>query len=183
MTLDETLSEGGNIRDGLNITKKMWNRTFHGKYLIYISHLLLASFFRMCLSSLCRCSFTGITGHVRIDDNGDRDADYSILDLDPITGRFEVVAHYRGLNKYNTQIFSKLSFLIQTSLPFILAENTPKWMARKSTGLADGTRPLWTCHSAVSWAIHPNVRAMTLWWFTEFLRASFLWFSREPWRI
>lgn len=29
----------------------------------------------------------GITGHVRIDDNGDRDADYSILDLDPITGR------------------------------------------------------------------------------------------------
>ncbi len=27
-------------------------------------------------------------------DNGDRDADYSIIDLDPITGRFEVVAHY-----------------------------------------------------------------------------------------
>lgn len=42
----------------------------------------------------------GITGHVRIDDNGDRDADYSILDLDPITGRFEVVAHYYGLHRW-----------------------------------------------------------------------------------
>lgn len=42
---------------------------------------------------------TGVTGHVRIDDNGDRDADYSILDLDPITGKFEVVGHYNGLNK------------------------------------------------------------------------------------
>lgn len=45
--------------------------------------------------------YIGITGHVRIDDNGDRDADYSILDLDPITGRFEVVAHYYGLHRYN----------------------------------------------------------------------------------
>ncbi|XP_017785095.1 PREDICTED: atrial natriuretic peptide receptor 1 [Nicrophorus vespilloides] len=70
MALNETLSTGGNIRDGLAITKKMWDRDFHG-----------------------------ITGHVRIDDNGDRDADYSILDLDPITGKFEVVAHYYGLHK------------------------------------------------------------------------------------
>ncbi|XP_055641677.1 atrial natriuretic peptide receptor 1 isoform X2 [Toxorhynchites rutilus septentrionalis] len=67
MALNETLNEGGNIRDGTAITRKMWGR-----------------------------SFDGITGHVRIDDNGDRDADYSILDLDPITGRFEVVAHYYG---------------------------------------------------------------------------------------
>lgn len=36
---------------------------------------------------------------VRIDDNGDRDADYSLLDLDPITGRFEVVSHYYGSNR------------------------------------------------------------------------------------
>lgn len=39
---------------------------------------------------------TGVTGLVRIDENGERDADYSILDLDPITGEFEVVAHYYG---------------------------------------------------------------------------------------
>ncbi|XP_043512198.1 atrial natriuretic peptide receptor 1 isoform X1 [Frieseomelitta varia] len=73
MALNETLSEGGDITDGISITRRMWDR-----------------------------DFIGITGHVRIDDNGDRDADYSILDLDPITGRFEVVAHYLGLNReYN----------------------------------------------------------------------------------
>lgn len=59
MALNETLTEGGDIRDGLTMTKRMWGR-----------------------------DFMGITGHVRIDEDGDRDADYSILDLDPITGRF-----------------------------------------------------------------------------------------------
>ena len=44
-------------------------------------------------------NYLGITGHVRIDDNGDRDADYSLLDLDPVTGRFEVVSHYYGATK------------------------------------------------------------------------------------
>lgn len=47
----------------------------------------------------CFTPHPGITGHVRIDDDGDRDADYSILDLDPITGKFEVVAHYLGLEE------------------------------------------------------------------------------------
>lgn len=37
---------------------------------------------------------------VRIDDNGDRDADYSLLDLDPVTGRFEVVSHYYGATRW-----------------------------------------------------------------------------------
>ncbi|KAJ0173980.1 hypothetical protein K1T71_010126 [Dendrolimus kikuchii] len=69
MALNETLTEGGDIRDGRNITQRMWGRDFHG-----------------------------ITGHVRIDDVGDRDADYAILDLDPVTGKFEVVAFYHGLN-------------------------------------------------------------------------------------
>ncbi|XP_065206670.1 atrial natriuretic peptide receptor 1 isoform X2 [Planococcus citri] len=67
MVMNETLTAGGNISDGKAITELMWNRTFQG-----------------------------VTGLVRIDENGDRDADYSILDLDPITGEFEVVAHYYG---------------------------------------------------------------------------------------
>ncbi|XP_050514890.1 atrial natriuretic peptide receptor 1 [Diabrotica virgifera virgifera] len=70
MALNETLWEDGDIRDGRSITARMWNRTF-----------------------------SGITGQVRIDSNGDRDADYSILDLNPITGKFEVVGHYNGLTK------------------------------------------------------------------------------------
>ncbi|XP_061384289.1 receptor-type guanylate cyclase gcy-28 [Danaus plexippus] len=69
MALNETLTEGGDIRDGRKITGRMWGRDFHG-----------------------------ITGHVRIDAVGDRDADYAILDLDPVTGKFEVVAFYHGLN-------------------------------------------------------------------------------------
>ncbi|XP_049817184.1 atrial natriuretic peptide receptor 1 [Aethina tumida] len=78
LALNETLWEGGDIRDGLGITTRMWNRDFHG-----------------------------ITGHVRIDDNGDRDADYSILDLDPITGKFEVVANYYGLDKIYSPVEGK----------------------------------------------------------------------------
>lgn len=30
MALNETLTEGGDIRDGLAITRKMWSRDFHG---------------------------------------------------------------------------------------------------------------------------------------------------------
>jgi hypothetical protein len=47
------------------------------------------------LSSMCIfftfCSFvTGISGKVFMDDNGDRDTSYSILDMNPVTGKFEV---------------------------------------------------------------------------------------------
>ena len=33
----------------------------------------------------------GVTGNVTIDDNGDRSADYSLLDMDPNTGNFRVI--------------------------------------------------------------------------------------------
>ncbi|XP_055545270.1 atrial natriuretic peptide receptor 1-like isoform X3 [Wyeomyia smithii] len=39
-------------------------------------------------------SFKGITGNVTIDSNGDRVSDYSLLDLNPNTGMFEIVANY-----------------------------------------------------------------------------------------
>nr|XP_040240604.2 atrial natriuretic peptide receptor 1 isoform X1 [Anopheles coluzzii] len=39
-------------------------------------------------------SFKGITGNVTIDSNGDRISNYSLLDLNPETGLFEVVANY-----------------------------------------------------------------------------------------
>ena len=41
---------------------------------------------------------TGITGNVSIDSNGDRNADYSLLDLNPETGKFEV-----GVNNANNK--------------------------------------------------------------------------------
>nr|XP_042913606.1 atrial natriuretic peptide receptor 1 [Parasteatoda tepidariorum] len=70
IALNETLSEGYTASNGSFIIQKMWNRTFEG-----------------------------ITGKVTIDENGDRDADYSILDMNPLTGVFEVVANYIGTEK------------------------------------------------------------------------------------
>ncbi|XP_014674081.1 PREDICTED: atrial natriuretic peptide receptor 1-like [Priapulus caudatus] len=67
MALNESLEAGLDIRDGFNVTRRMWDRKFQG-----------------------------ITGEVYIDDNGDRDTDFSILDLNPDTGEFEVVANYYG---------------------------------------------------------------------------------------
>ncbi|CAB3381316.1 Hypothetical predicted protein [Cloeon dipterum] len=68
--LRETLDNNGTERDGEDITRRMWNRTF-----------------------------TGIAGDVTIDSNGDRVADYSLLDLDPETNSFHVVANYVGQNR------------------------------------------------------------------------------------
>jgi len=67
IALNETISEGLDPRNGRNITSKMWNRTF-----------------------------TGITGNVSIDSNGDRYSDYSLLDLDPLQDKFVEVAYYSG---------------------------------------------------------------------------------------
>ncbi|CAH1786475.1 unnamed protein product [Owenia fusiformis] len=67
MALNETLDVGGDIRDGWNMSRRMWNRTFKG-----------------------------VTGEVIIDENGDRDTSYSILDMHPDTGDFHPVAHYWG---------------------------------------------------------------------------------------
>lgn len=39
-------------------------------------------------------SFRGITGNVTIDANGDRISDYSLFDMNPETGYFELVANY-----------------------------------------------------------------------------------------
>ena len=36
------------------------------------------------------CIIPGITGVVSIDENGDRNADYSLLDMNPDNGKFEV---------------------------------------------------------------------------------------------
>lgn len=54
--------------NGTKLTQMMWNRTFQG-----------------------------LTGLVKIDENGDRISDYSLLDMDPETGYFHIVANY-----YNT---------------------------------------------------------------------------------
>lgn len=66
LALNETLAKGGNQSDGAAIVRAMWNKTF-----------------------------SGITGDVHIDANGDRIADYSLLDMDPVTHEFKVQPQIR----------------------------------------------------------------------------------------
>lgn len=36
LALNETLTEGGNIRDGYNLTRKMWDRDFEGIFFLLV---------------------------------------------------------------------------------------------------------------------------------------------------
>lgn len=68
LALNDTLRDVEDPRgplDGAAVIRKMWNRTFQG-----------------------------ITGEVVIDSNGDRVASYSLLDMNPNTSQFQVVATY-----------------------------------------------------------------------------------------
>ncbi|KAK7067770.1 Nitrogen permease regulator 2, partial [Halocaridina rubra] len=64
--LNSTLKNGASITDGRAIIKNMWNRTFD--------------------ASVGPAWFTG---NISIDARGDRKADYSLLDMNPLTGIFE----------------------------------------------------------------------------------------------
>ncbi|XP_023219656.1 atrial natriuretic peptide receptor 1-like isoform X1 [Centruroides sculpturatus] len=70
LSLNETLSEGYSITNGSIITQKMWNRTFQG-----------------------------ITGPVSINENGDRNANYTLMNLNPHKRIYQAVAMYDGANK------------------------------------------------------------------------------------
>ncbi|XP_033624202.1 atrial natriuretic peptide receptor 1-like [Asterias rubens] len=71
MALNETLEANEDPRDGKALTHRMWNRTFEG-----------------------------IMGNVTIDANGDREADYSLLEMTDIeNGVFTVAGHYDGVAK------------------------------------------------------------------------------------
>ncbi|ESO90424.1 hypothetical protein LOTGIDRAFT_191857, partial [Lottia gigantea] len=78
LALNETLEANISISNGSHITQRMWNRTFEG-----------------------------ITGTVSIDANGDRNADYSLLDMNPENSKFEVVANYYGNKKKYEPVVGK----------------------------------------------------------------------------
>ena len=53
--------------------------------------LILPIFYvKLQLQIVSSMFISGITGNVSINDNGDRDADYALLDMDPETGIFQV---------------------------------------------------------------------------------------------
>ncbi|XP_019377237.1 PREDICTED: atrial natriuretic peptide receptor 1 [Gavialis gangeticus] len=68
--VNETLEQGGDVSNATAITRQMWNRTIYG-----------------------------VTGLVKIDENGDRESDYALWDMDPAWGEFQIVASYNGTSK------------------------------------------------------------------------------------
>ncbi|XP_071492420.1 atrial natriuretic peptide receptor 1-like isoform X3 [Diadema antillarum] len=81
MALNETLDDPeGDPRDGASVTRRMWNRTF-----------------------------TGISGEISIDEKGDRDADYSLLEMtDTENGTFEVIGVYYGAKRVYKPVAGKV---------------------------------------------------------------------------
>nr|XP_037279900.1 atrial natriuretic peptide receptor 1-like [Rhipicephalus microplus] len=67
-SLNETLADGGDPRDGRTLARRLWNNTFRA----------------------------GLTGDISINENGDREADYTLNDLDPDTGVMVPVGTYLG---------------------------------------------------------------------------------------
>uniref|UniRef100_A0A6Q2ZL82 Guanylate cyclase n=1 Tax=Esox lucius TaxID=8010 RepID=A0A6Q2ZL82_ESOLU len=69
--LNETLAEGGGRPRGNTVTRKMWNRTFHG-----------------------------VTGLLQIDEEGDREIDFALWDMTDVeSGVFQVVSVYNSTLK------------------------------------------------------------------------------------
>ncbi|KAJ8000203.1 hypothetical protein DPEC_G00202400 [Dallia pectoralis] len=69
--LNETMVEGGGRPRGSTVTKKMWNRTFHG-----------------------------VTGLLQIDEEGDREIDFALWDMTDVeSGIFQVVSVYDSTAK------------------------------------------------------------------------------------
>ncbi|XP_076846721.1 atrial natriuretic peptide receptor 1 [Brachyhypopomus gauderio] len=69
--LNESLAERQGQPSRESITKRMWNRTYHG-----------------------------VTGLVQIDENGDRETDFALWDMnDTNTGIYQIVAVYNGTQK------------------------------------------------------------------------------------
>ncbi|XP_069507332.1 atrial natriuretic peptide receptor 1 [Ambystoma mexicanum] len=66
--MNDTIAEGGSQHDGAAVTRHMCNRTFYG-----------------------------VTGYMRIDENGDRENDYSLWDMaESSEGTFQIVSNWNG---------------------------------------------------------------------------------------
>ncbi|KAM4663333.1 atrial natriuretic peptide receptor 1 [Discoglossus pictus] len=68
--VNETQSKGYSISNASMVTSNMWNRTFHG-----------------------------VTGYIKIDDNGDSENNYLLWDLEEESGEFQIVSVYNGTQK------------------------------------------------------------------------------------
>ncbi|XP_022253444.1 atrial natriuretic peptide receptor 1-like, partial [Limulus polyphemus] len=89
--LNETLAVGDDPLDGYNLIRRVWNNTFHG----------------------------GLTGDIYINENGDREADYTLSDMDPKTGEMRVL---RTPLDVNISEFASDTQVLRTSLDVNISE-------------------------------------------------------------
>ncbi|KAA0710604.1 Atrial natriuretic peptide receptor 1 [Triplophysa tibetana] len=111
--LNETLDQSGVRPPGDPVTKKMWNRTYHGRFLRLIPFIYSGITFRINPGCVCvhtdglwRCqkhhcfSGKGVTGVVQLDENGDREIDFALWDMtDTDSGVYQIVSVYNGSQK------------------------------------------------------------------------------------
>ncbi|XP_067144497.1 atrial natriuretic peptide receptor 1-like isoform X1 [Centruroides vittatus] len=88
--LNQTLGDSDDPFDGRTVIRKMWNRTFYG----------------------------GIAEEIHINRNGDREADYTLYDLDVKSGKMKAVIHYYGVQQILIPIQSR-------SISWPNGQNTP----------------------------------------------------------
>ncbi|KAG7481383.1 hypothetical protein MATL_G00066130 [Megalops atlanticus] len=87
MALHDVIKNGSNKKDGVQITQRMWNRTFEG-----------------------------IAGQVSIDANGDRNGDFSVMTMTDLqAGTYEAVFNYYGNNGtlQKMPVFNRDRFTLQ----------------------------------------------------------------------
>ncbi|XP_035221552.1 atrial natriuretic peptide receptor 1-like [Stegodyphus dumicola] len=85
-SLNKTISEGGDPNDGEAVARQSWNSTFFGG------------------NDFFGGKDIRLTGDIVINENGDREADYTLNDMDPYTGIMVPVATYFGARKVYDKI-------------------------------------------------------------------------------
>jgi hypothetical protein len=77
----------------------------------------------------CNAMFSflaGLAGQVNIDTNGDRIADYSLLDMDPVTNTFHVSTRFRfsiiGLSRCNMDVAQGAFMIWYTAVHLLLTK-------------------------------------------------------------
>ena len=89
--LNESIEEHGlEVKsNGSYIVSKMRNSTIKGmNEILFLKYVYTGIGFNFCMNYISL--FSGVTGTVYINDNGDRIADYALLDMDPEDGKFKV---------------------------------------------------------------------------------------------
>ena len=103
LALNETLNNNEDPKDGRALARKLINKTYYNgnDYRVDVNEFLWTSL-TICLYGfdfLFPSGSVGLTGDILINENGDREADYTLNDMDPETGFMIPIATYYGARR------------------------------------------------------------------------------------